>query len=307
MPIHRGRQSRACANNRTLGLTLSEKLILNYFLVLPLPWQVWALQTQNNQTIPWSNLLATMIFDGVDSVDHKHMPDCPLPVESAAIIRERLNEIPHFKTAGELTAALEAPAAPAQEMLRWICGKFGHDIVPATGSLKIPGVPASVHQFIVAKHVPESQAHFDVRMTRSNFQSSLFFHGTEMRFLLPILRQGLKVSPAGLLWMADEPEVSYGYALGAFSDPQWTNHLKRCGVLLACEAAGIKAAPVVSTTIARAVIVRYILLIQENPDLDPNILALWDRKDPAPKRALIEEDMVAAFKKIQAGDIGSGS
>lgn len=250
------------------------------------------------------NLLITMIFAGLGYVNDTQMPKCPIPVKPAATIREHLKLIQHFKSAGELTSALEAPVQPRHDIVRWICRTFGHDIVPATGSLKIPGVPASVRQFIVAKQVPELQESFDAQMKTNNFESSLAFHGTGMRSLFPILRQGFNQP----VWLAKAPCLSYEYAANKFhADPlsQWTGSpFRNYGVLLACEVArslanfpGGAAVFAEESTIG-VVIVRYILLIEEIP---------LGGVDLAPTRASIEQDMVAAFKKIQAGDFGSGS
>jgi hypothetical protein len=224
------------------------------------------------------NLLATMIFAGVNLVNNKQIPECP--VKPVATIRERLNEIPQFKTARELTTALKALSTPARDV-RYIWRRY----CTCYWELKISGMPAAVHQFIVAKNVPELQESFDAEMKRSKSQSRLLFHGTDMHFLLPILRQGFKPSVGGLLFMAEEPICSYGYAFKLHRPPpaqwhcpafsEWANSpFKKYGVLLACEAAGINASPngihgVQTTANIRAVAVRYVLLIEGPPGQDP--------------------------------------
>lgn len=101
----------------------------------------------------------------------------------------------------------------------------------ATGEMRITGVPAEFPQLIVTRPTMKLQAAFVERERRSREgRGSLMFHGTPIRNLLPILRDGFNGSGSRDpnrhpivynpradmdrgVWLAMEPSFSVDFAL----------------------------------------------------------------------------------------------
>lgn len=137
-----------------------------------------------------ANLLVTMVHIGMGTTPNLELVlECPAALVPA--LHARLNTIPRMHDVGALTTTLNASSTVAGQTLKWICANIGVDIIPTTGDLKISLMPASVHQFIVTKHVPKLQKFFDKYMANESSHSMVLFHGTSMRALLSVLRTGL--------------------------------------------------------------------------------------------------------------------
>jgi hypothetical protein len=132
-----------------------------------------------------------MLLAGPNTIESKLLEGSPV---SKAALKVRITAIPQLTSAKHLSDLLAKPSTPVGEVLTWICNKFGWDIIPAVGDLKIPLVPASVQQFVVARQVPKLQKSFDKRMADDNFKSMLLFHDTSIKATLSILHTGFRAS-----------------------------------------------------------------------------------------------------------------
>ena len=156
--------------------------------------------------------------------------------------------------------------------LIWAGTSYRGFLVSATGSQRIPSF--GNNQFLVANTAPDLEIAFSCHMLRSASTSQIFFHGTSLDRLYPILCQGLQVQSGtnqrhGALYgpgiyMADEPRVAWGYA--TVTRGGWkSSNLKDMKVLLGCELAGSKPRAsntgIYVITDATRLAVRYIFLL----------------------------------------------
>ena len=162
--------------------------------------------------------------------------------------------------------------------LAWACTKYGGFLATASGQLRIP-VFASDHQYLLANSTAALEKAFADEYRKAQSKSTVLFHGTSLDRLYPILSEGLRICSGTSLqrhgalhgdgiYMAEEPETSWGYSRDApsISGLKWTN-LKEMNVLLGCEYAGVSTAKyqrihVVSDP--KKLIVRYIFLMPPN-------------------------------------------
>jgi len=207
---------------------------------------------------------------------------------------------------------------------------FGPKIIEVTSrsGLKIPGFTNWVYQFVLASPVSAHGNRLSKQLKKARGKSMLLFHGTPLRNLQSILRNGFVQADhqrfgAGL-YMAEEPSYSYRYATRKTHQeesepygPQYQDvpaKLKRTwphtpfkivGALLGYEVTG-NGRPVTSSHnpgvhVVKAldsIIIRYIFLIPGNSTAAGVAAAAG-----APKRVEVEQAMTAAFKVIRKGKI----
>ena len=168
--------------------------------------------------------------------------------------------------------------ATIQPTLAWACTKYGGFLATASGQLRIP-VFASDHQYLLANSSAALEKAFAEEYRKAQSKSTVLFHGTSLDRLYPILSEGLRICSGTSLqrhgalhgdgiYMAEEPETSWGYSRDApsISGLKWTN-LKAMRVLLGCEYAGVSTARYQGIHVVsdpKKLIVRYIFLMPPN-------------------------------------------
>ncbi|KAH7329932.1 hypothetical protein BKA65DRAFT_597084 [Rhexocercosporidium sp. MPI-PUGE-AT-0058] len=156
-----------------------------------------AVFTTEPPTASVMNLLLTSFY--VDMVSYAPefsaaFPGCP--VNSAAKFLRVIDEVPFIKDTQNLTNICKQLKTEGDRLVFWMCSTFGSDIIKATedSGLKVPGFPNSVCQFVLARPAPVHRETFAEHLKQTKIKPMLLFHGTPMRHLQSILRNGF--SPA---------------------------------------------------------------------------------------------------------------
>ncbi|PVH78312.1 hypothetical protein DL98DRAFT_254671 [Cadophora sp. DSE1049] len=281
------------------------------------------------------NLLLTLVYAGMGSYAAQFSAACPdCPANSPFNLLKALDEIPTIKDRQHLKAPCPQSTAKQNRVISWLSSVFGSDIIEATSEsgLKIPGFPNSAPQFVLAKAASTHRDVFAKHLKKAKGKSMLLFHGTPLRHLQSILRNGF--TPAGDrrfgagLFTAEEPATSYYYATKEAAlevddtcGDYWKNFLetigkswphtpyKARGALLGCEVTG-KGRPTKSPaepgvhviTQLESIMIRHIILIPAN------LNAMGVAFAPgAPTGAAVEPAMTAVFKLIHNGIIPAAS
>lgn len=120
---------------------------------------------------------------------------------------------------GGIPNSINQPAGSLQDVVKWALETCGNNLEEATGRMKISGIPDDFGQLVVSKPTPGLQAAFAQRASRS--RPKLMFHGTPLRNLRSILRDGFGGGGTSFnvgsrsyeVWVAEEPAFSVSYAL----------------------------------------------------------------------------------------------
>ncbi|KAF4636399.1 hypothetical protein G7Y89_g1686 [Cudoniella acicularis] len=216
-----------------------------------------------------ANLLISLVFGAaVSCYNLSLLPG--FPVTTVSTLQRGLDDIPQIGNAETLATALDSPP----NLLRWIYDSFGEMLVPATGDLKIEGMPSSVRQLVVTKQLPELQANSTSASIIASDPSDAY--GAAFKLIRPnIVHQEWKNTPFG-----------------------------NCGILLGCEVAGVSMNPPLPkiATINQSqlgyVLFRYVFIIESNPSESGYRVA----KHPAPKRRDIEHDMNKGFNILKTSN-----
>jgi hypothetical protein len=201
--------------------------------------------------------------------------------------------------------------------------------------MKINDISNNFGQLIVSKPTPELQASFARRLAPSRSGPKLMFHGTPLRNLRSILREGFKGGMPGYpgvgtrlieVWVAEEPGFSVSYALKETTfglgtsamgrmmggilkgmQPQPQTPYDMYGVVLGCafqppEQAGKRGLPRTAVTNdIQAVMVRYVFLVPPNAVASMGDLPLtqFGLNGPMmPERVRIERQMMENIREI---------
>lgn len=193
------------------------------------------------------NLLVTIVYASIGHASLRNLPDCPF---NSLVVRDILDKLPTFTTAYDTFYSNDhITCEKGRVLLNWICENYGSMIKLAPSHLTIPQFPTTVQQYIVQK--PPRHGDFSRALKAENGQSTLLFHGTNLRYLVSILQNGFKSSYDHRFgkgnFMAEEPATSCRYANDDcyYRKPRywWRNSPVKGGVLLGCQVAG-KGEPV---------------------------------------------------------------
>ncbi|KAH8589647.1 hypothetical protein B0O99DRAFT_636601 [Bisporella sp. PMI_857] len=228
------------------------------------------------------------------------LPGCPFPgtLEVARAL-SRIPRISSLSNVDDLTTSIKKLAHPAEKLLSWACLSYGGFLVSATGKMRIPGMPANTHQFLLASARPDLEAAFQSRF--GSGPTRVLWHGTYMERLFAILSEGLKIcshttlqlhgaaSGAGI-YTATEPGTSWGYSAAPAAN--WSGStIKGVRVLLGLEAAGGASASTASTvhvvTDVQSLMVRYVFLV-------PSTAVI-------PAAANVAPAMLSAYSSLRSG------
>ncbi|KAE8452256.1 hypothetical protein EG329_000956 [Mollisiaceae sp. DMI_Dod_QoI] len=143
--------------------------------------------------------------------------------------------------------------------------------------------------------------------------SILLFHGTCLKHLQSILREGFRAafdtSRGKGLFMAENPGLSHQYAIHASgfyrkAEVGWKyDPYKSFGMLLGCEVTGKgrqvhgDGAGILVITTLDSIMIRYIFLLPVDE------MSKWWNAKSTVQRNKIESNMKRAFKKIRAGQV----
>ena len=243
------------------------------------------------------DLLLTMVHHAAASRKIMLLPDCAFA--NTLNIAQALEKVPALATltnVADLGMAVRKLGVQTEKLLSWTCLNYRGFLTSARGKMRIPGMPAGTHQFLVANAAPELEAAFAAKI--GTLPTRVLWHGTSTERLYAIMCEGLKIcsgtslqihgaaSGAGI-YAAEEPITSWSYSL--HPQPNWRgSSFNNVRVLLGLEAAG----PVVGSGIhvvkdASTLIVRYVFLIPTSAVI--------------PAAANVAPAMLSVYKSLRAG------
>ncbi|CZR63320.1 uncharacterized protein PAC_13217 [Phialocephala subalpina] len=198
-----------------------------------------------------------------------------------------LDSIPAIKDASHLKDLLAATRTSSMKLLRWICDTYGSRFVVLSDDNRIRGFETGIPQFAVLDDTGEAPA-----VTRmSDNGGPLFFHGTSIASVLPILTDGFKASEGLCVTAGPNHAIGYAHNIWLKKRTYWKNSpYPNYGALLGCQIPG-QEEPVANLqlnfTHPELVTVRYMFLIPP-PKFGPTI-------------ETVEPAMLAGIKAIREG------
>lgn len=160
------------------------------------------------------NLLISTIFADIaklETVLAEDLPDCPCKKEKE--VAKLLNTVGPFKTQGQLSRTFDNPESDADNLLVYFASRYGTDILPAEGYLKIPGFQNELMQFVIVKPRLSMQEAWEKEFAKESKKSNMFFHGTGYPNFQSILRNGFCACMTGAgVYLAAAPSASNAYA-----------------------------------------------------------------------------------------------
>jgi hypothetical protein len=168
------------------------------------------------------DLLLTMVHHAASTGDINLLPGCPFPdTTSVLALLKTMPAIATLSKANDLTRALKLLGLPTEKLLSWVCLSYRGFLTSATGTLRVPGMPAGTHQFLLANAAPEIETAHAGQL--AGLPTRVLWHGTSLGRLFSIINQGLRVMSGTTLqahgassghgvYTADEPSTSWAYS-----------------------------------------------------------------------------------------------
>ncbi|ROW06277.1 hypothetical protein VPNG_08070 [Cytospora leucostoma] len=143
---------------------------------------------------------------------------CPVAPEKLGEVIDTFPPIVSGMTASDLLLETQSShLGGRQALIVWLCRIFKGNLFEAPERWRVPQMPTSKREFILAQTTPTRQKAFQDAMTANcqDVSGSAAFHGTSPHFVFRILCEDIKASPESkpFVYYAEEPAIAMGYLL----------------------------------------------------------------------------------------------
>lgn len=125
------------------------------------------------------DLLLTMVYHAASTGDLNLLPGCPFPNTNTVLqLLQTMPAVATLSNANDLTVAIKRLGSPTEKLLSWVCLNYRGFLASATGALRVPGMPAGTHQFVLANAAPEIETAHTGQM--AGLPTRVLWHGTSL-------------------------------------------------------------------------------------------------------------------------------